>query len=678
MTITLVSTTGVELPLQSVDIAVDVDGTGLIALVTQTFANDLADPAEVIYRFPLPSGAAITDCIVRIGDREIRAELRERSEARAEYDEAIAQGRTATLMEQTGAERFELTVGNIAPGEQIEVVIALHGTVTVEGTEATLRFPTLVAPTYGDVRPDPIRVVDGQLGIDTRFTVHLHDSDVTPQVPSHQCQGQAGSVELAGIALDRDIIVRWQVTEALSQARFVPDAADPEHGTIEVVVRTPSNEVGDLPTDVVVLVDRSGSMSGWGEETAAELTKCVVDSLGPDDTVTVIAFDTTPEALPVCSEGAVRPVGQVRERLIEEIREHLTARGGTEMGDALELAADMMPAAAPGRDRVLVLLTDGQYGDEKEAARLRRTRFAGVRIVVVGVDMAVNGGFLARLADGGHVELIESSQRARDVTKRVVAKVRAPRYRGLVIEGAAEQPRTGGVDVYPGAVARIQGRMKRPEGPVTLRAADGTSLDIEVIDSADASIRSRWAAARLADLIDADTDADDTDSPQRRAIVELSIAYRVLCEYTAWIAVDRSGKTVEGPLRRMVQPLASPAGWAGSSAAPARMDVHFMRSYSSPAPVLYSAPPESDASFIWDTTSLLEELQAVIDDLKAGGDLTAEHLEVIERCLATMTRTWRLRFEASLGRVTPGPLGRDTRARLLSTLRRLTSKLGFA
>jgi len=69
VTITLTSTTGVEIPLPVVDTAVDVDGTGFVARVTQTVANDLADPMEAVFRFPLPSGAAVTDCIVRIGDR---------------------------------------------------------------------------------------------------------------------------------------------------------------------------------------------------------------------------------------------------------------------------------------------------------------------------------------------------------------------------------------------------------------------------------------------------------------------------------------------------------------------------------------------------------------------------------------------------------------------------------
>lgn len=666
MTITIVSTTGVELPLQSVDLAVDVDGTGLIALVTQIFANDLADPAEVTYRFPLPVGAAVTDCVVRIGDREIRAELRELSQARTEYQEAIADGHTATLMEQTGAERFELTIGNIAPGEQIEVVISLHGTVTVEGAEATLRFPTLVAPTYGDERPDPVRVADGQLGIDTRFTLHVHDTTVTPQVPSHGCEGQPGAVELSGIALDRDIIVRWEVAEALSEARFVADADDPDHGTIEVVLRAPSGEAGQAPTDVVLLIDRSGSMGGWGEKAAQGLAEGVVDSLGPDDTVMVIAFDSTAEVLPVCSEGSVQPTGDVRQRLKGEICEHLTARGGTEMGDALKMAASKMPRATPGRDRVLVLVTDGQYGDEQEAARLRRTLFAGVRIVVVGVDMAVNGGFLARLADGGHVELIESIQRAQEVSQRVVAKVRAPKYRGLVIDGATEQPCAGGVDVYAGAVARVQGRMKRPEGLVTLRGTDGTSLDVALVNSSDASIRSRWAAARLAGLIDDDTNADD-DGPERRAIVELSIAYRVLCEYTAWLAVDRSGKKVDGQLRRMAQPLASPAGWS-TGLRHAHLDCMQLSIFRDPMN-MFSPSVDDHLKLLVTTSSSRDEFQAVIDELEAGADLTAEHMKVIRRCLASMARVWRMRFEERFRFLVLGPLAPVTRLKVLVSLR---------
>lgn len=672
MTITLVSTTGVELPLQDVDIVVDVDGTGFIALVTQTFANDLADPTEVVYRFPLPLGAAVTDCVIRIGDREIRAELRDRDEARVEYEEAIAEGHTASLMEQTGAERFELTVGNIAPGEQIEVVIVLHGTVTVDGTEATLRFPTVVAPTYADNRPDPLRIADGHLGIDTRFTVTLHGVDTTPVVVSHDLEGRPGCVELIGVALDRDVIVRWEMPTSITEARWVADPDASGQGTLEVVVRQEGEASVATPTDVVLLVDRSGSMSGWGEKAATQLTQDVVESLGPDDTVTVIAFDSISEVLPVCTEGPVRPTGAVLERLKREIAAHLTTRGGTEMGVALRHASEVMPAAAPGGDRVLILVTDGQYGDEQEAARLRREVFPGVRIVVVGVDMAVNGGFLARLADGGHVELIESSQRAAEVSQRIAAKVRPPLYGGLTIEGAADQPRTSGVDVYPGVLTRLQGRMGRPDGPVTLRAGDGTTFTVEVTHSDDASIRSRWASARLADLIDAQR-AADVDGEARRAIVALSIAHRVLCEYTAWLAVDRSGALVDGVLRRVEQPAAVPAGWnmfgAGDPMLQSYATIANYRTVRRPTifPDLPSYPQMSKPSFE-------DELREAIADLEAGGDLTSQHLRFLKP-----RRPWQgelSRKLATMGKqLRPGPLSDTNREQLLDLLRSLLDSL---
>jgi len=181
--------------------------------------------------------------------------------------------------------------------------------VTVEGDEATLRFPTLVAPTYRDQRPDPARVADGRLGIDNWFTVRFDDSALTPAVPSHDTHGTPGSVDLSDIALDRDIIVRWEVAESISEARWLPDDDDPESGTIEVVVRTNDTEGGSSPVDVVRPVDRSGSISGWGEQAAQDLSVSVVEALRPDDTVTVIAFDSKRGTLALDARRVRLPLG---------------------------------------------------------------------------------------------------------------------------------------------------------------------------------------------------------------------------------------------------------------------------------------------------------------------------------------------------------------------------------
>ena len=65
--------------------------------------------------------------------------------------------------------------------------------------------------------------------------------------------------------------------------------------------------------------------------------------------------------------------------------------------------------------RVLVLVTDGQVGNEDQVLRHLGDGLPGVRLAV-GIDQAVNVGFLRRLAEfgGGRCELAETEDRLDD------------------------------------------------------------------------------------------------------------------------------------------------------------------------------------------------------------------------------------------------------------------------
>lgn len=88
-----------ELPLESVRINAVVDGVGVVWTVVQTFVNTLDEAMEAIYTFPLPNEGAVNRATMHIGDRAIEAEMKERGEARVEYEEAVAKGQTAMLLD---------------------------------------------------------------------------------------------------------------------------------------------------------------------------------------------------------------------------------------------------------------------------------------------------------------------------------------------------------------------------------------------------------------------------------------------------------------------------------------------------------------------------------------------------------------------------------------------------
>lgn len=667
----LTSVDGIPLPLTSVDLAVAVDGLSHATTVTQVFVNGSTEPIEAIYTFPLAGGAAVSGCTIRIGERVLTAVLKELKEARREYDEALLEGHAAAIVEKQASEIFEIRVGNIEPDASIEVEIVLHGEVHVDDNEATLRIPTLVAPRYVpqgagddvvDTRDIP-RAPGASSPVRTRITVRNTDTGTVLDCPSHLEQGIGGVLDVTNIALDRDVIVRWSVLPSFTEARWVADPfGDGSTGTIEVIVRVPADPAAErTPKDVVVLLDHSGSMGGWGQSAANATVIDLIASLQPGDTIRVLQFDSTTEALPSCATGPVA-VGDPRLRaLIDEVR-GVEAEGGTELIDALTAGAAALPASAPDRERVLVLITDGQFGDEQAAVRLRNTVLAGVRMIVVGIDMAVSGGFLAELADGSYVELIESDARRAEVSGRICGRLTSPVFSGLLIDEVSDPSRPDGADVYPDRVTRLTGRCPRPTSPITVSDRTGATIGVPVSVSQDQSIRSRWAAQRLIAMERRDAPADE--------IVALSIEHQVLCQHTAWVVVDREGKPLAGDPIPVVQPIDFPAGW--TLQAPAGRMRHFHRSASPgfvanlSAPTLYSmAGPDSfwvdDADGGW--SEAVEVLEEILEELCSTKTLTEERVEQVLTLVPLLDRNQRRRvlrldLPALVGRLTDVSLRR--------------------
>src|SRR5213594_2430708 len=151
------------LPLKAMDIQGKIEGLVAEVDVRQTFVNNLEEPLEATYIFPLPDRAAVTSFRMEISWRVVEGLLKERGEARREYDEAIQRGHRAAIAEEERPSVFTLRVGNLMAGEEGKVHLKLIGPIPVSthpyscsspaadspgGCEATFRFPLVVAPRY--------------------------------------------------------------------------------------------------------------------------------------------------------------------------------------------------------------------------------------------------------------------------------------------------------------------------------------------------------------------------------------------------------------------------------------------------------------------------------------------------------------------------------------------------
>ncbi len=179
------STARGHLPLIAMDVAAHVTGLVATTRVTQTFVNTLDEAIEATYVFPLPDRAAVTTFVATLADRRIVGVLKERQQAREDYDAAIAAGQRAALLEEDRPGVFSAKVGNLRPGETAVVELTLAGPLPYDDDEATFRFPLVVAPRYIPGLPLPGTGVGDGTAVDTDLVPDA--SRISPPVllPGH-------------------------------------------------------------------------------------------------------------------------------------------------------------------------------------------------------------------------------------------------------------------------------------------------------------------------------------------------------------------------------------------------------------------------------------------------------------------------------------------------------------
>ena len=597
------------LPLKAMDVRARIDGLLVQTALTQTFVNTQATPLEATYIFPLPDRAAVVRFRMEVAGRVIEGRLKERGEARADYDQAVQAGKHAAIAEEDRPNVFNLRVGNLMPGEAATVHLELSGPLPYSDGEAEFRFPLVVAPRYVPGTPLPGRPVGSGTALDTdaapdasRITppvllpgypnpvqlslaVDVHPSSLAVQDFRASLHATLDAVDGAGVRrimlqagerLDRDFILRFRVGGAgvCSSLALLRDAAG-EDGTFAVTLAPPADLAQkQRPRDVAFVLDRSGSMGGWKMVAARRAMAAMVETLTERDRFLVCAFDNAIETPPTFGTAGLVAATDRNRFVAAEFLSRIDARGGTEMAQPLELAAHALGAVDAVRDCVLVLVTDGQVGNEDQILRHLGPKVGHIRIFTLGIDMAVNEGFLHRLAKLGRgaCELVESEARLDEVMGKVHRLIGTPVLTGVRLEPAGFQMLPDTLtpsrlpDLFAGAPLTVLGRCRFGVGSVTVQARDANgqywSTTIQPTVTTNAAVGQIWARGHIRELEDRSVVSGGHAELQKR-IIATSLRFNVLCRFTAYVAVDHhdiANRT--GELHQVTQPVEQPAGWA--------------------------------------------------------------------------------------------------------------------
>ena len=619
------------LPLIALDLDVQIDGLTAHGTVSQCFKNVFAGPLEATYIFPLPPRAAVIGFRMIVNGAVIEGRIDERAKARADYDAAIARGQSAAIAEEERADVFTVRVGNIPAGALARVEFTLVEPLAIDSLEATYRFPLVVSqrycpgaaidgdPTGDGIIPDTDLVPDAsrisppvhlpgfpnpvRLGIRARISGPAPlVEDLATSIPVKLVQGDDALqvVVEPGNRLDRDFVLRWPLgLGAVPNASFAIESdavrpvgmgrkegssEAPGDGTFSLVVFPPKlDKQARPPRDVVFLLDRSGSMGGWQIAAARRAIARSLDTLSSGDRVAVIAFDSVLDQMHE-SPSLIPATDRNRWSILEWLGK-IEVRGGTEMELALKAGLALLkrprkkkgepkPTAsdAPARDPILVLVTDGQIGDEDRVLIRLEKSLGATTLHVVGIDTSANAGLLTRLADssGGTHDIVESEDRLDEVMDRIQERLVAPIVTDVRLEGDGIEILDDSVvpakrpSLFPGVPLVLRGRVQDVgPGNVTIRGKKqgGSSWRVAVTphSSQAPGLGALWARGRLQHLSDAYAvgDHDDSEALERR-IVDLSTGFGVLCQFTAVVAIDP--RTPEKPieastLRQIIQPV---------------------------------------------------------------------------------------------------------------------------
>lgn len=593
----------VAVPAVLTDVEIKVSGIVARARVRQTYRNPFEEWFEGIYVFPLPENAAVDHMRMRIGERLIEGEIKERRAARAAFEQAKTSGQRSALVEQERPNVFTTSVANLGPGQEIVVEIEYQQTLRLEATEMpahfSLRFPLVVGPRYipgsptgytgSGASPDTDRVPDA-----SRITPPvLHPQRHPPANPVRlRVELDAGVplarlyspyhpiilrelgdgkrlIELAAgeVPADRDFELNWTPAagHAPQAALFVERKPSRSYALLMLLPPAADSVAARLPREVVFVIDTSGSMSGASIAQAREALELAIARLGAQDRFNLVEFNSTARAL----WREARPATDDNRRRAAEFVRALRAQGGTEMAPALNLALD--GEENPTRVRQVIFLTDGAVGNEDELFKLIGRKLGDSRLFTVGIGSAPNSHFMSRAARTGRGSFtyIGRIEEVKEKISALFAKLESPVLKGIEITwpaGAQAEAWPQRIpDLYLGEPLLVSAALDQLEGEIRISGLRGDTAWDTTLRLDDARRAGGpgvlWAREKIQSLVDSLGEGAAEDEV-RNAVVEVALEHHLASKYTSLVAVDRTPvRPAEAPLKSGAIPTNLPAGW---------------------------------------------------------------------------------------------------------------------
>jgi Ca-activated chloride channel family protein len=574
-----------HLPLKDTQVEISVSGVIADVKVRQIYRNEGSRPINASYVFPASTRAAVYSMHMQIGNEIIIAKIKEREQAKQDFEKAKEEGKSASLLEQQRPNVFSMSLANIMPQEQVEIELRYTELLIPTDNVYELVFPTVVGPRYASPQ-DGKKKDDGfveapyqhqgqqpasALHISARIAAGVPVYDLT--CPSHQIMPQWQNHGVAQLTLDdsnpfqgnRDFVVRYRLAgEQIASGLLLFQGQD-ENFFLYMAQPPQRVETEAIPPrEYIFVVDVSGSMEGFPLNTSKRLLKDLIGKLKPTDLFNVVLFagDSTvlsPQSLQANPQNIAQAI-----RLLEQQR----GSGGTELLPAIENAMSL--PRQEGISRSVVLVTDGYVSGEQGVFDHIRANLNRCNVFAFGIGGSVNRYLIEGIAKAGMGEpfIVTEESEAASVADKFREYIQTPVLTDI-------QVRSIGFDTYdvnpmrfPDLLAQrpiiLFGKWRGPvAGTIELTGKTGqgeyvSRLDVAGAqpDEANGALRYLWARSRIAEL--SDYGSSDLAEENIKEITRLGLKYNLLTRYTSFIAVREVVTNPNGNAQDVKQPLPMP------------------------------------------------------------------------------------------------------------------------
>ncbi len=370
-----------------------------VTRVDQVFYNPNTWQVEGTYVFPLPVDAAVSGFTLWVDGKPVSGEVLSAEQARRYYDEVVRGLRDPALLEYIDRGALRAVLFPIPPGGERRIELEYSQALTAENGLVRYIYPLSTEK----FSAQPLEDVQIRVEIRDRQAIRAVYSPSHPVGTDRQNENQVVvGYEAKNVLPDSDFSLYYSIGESealhLFSYRNPADLLDPDGFFMLLLAPSPVKSPEPVDKDVLLVLDRSGSMDGEKFQQAQAALRYILRQLNPRDRFYLQAFSTGIETY----AAGLRPASEANEALGWVDR--LSAVGSTDINRALLEAAAVVDEERP---TYLIFLTDGLPTEGVVDANEILRNFAGsapdnLRLFSFGVGYDVDTVLLDSLSQEHH------------------------------------------------------------------------------------------------------------------------------------------------------------------------------------------------------------------------------------------------------------------------------------